>query len=123
MRHLVLALTLLAGAFSAKADPILWTLKDVLFNDGTSVTGSFFYDATSHTFTSFNISTSGGTSVPAENSWVLNPNSFWLPFADWGFVAVDSLNANLTGAHVVSLAGDTNSLADGLPVVNIEFAV
>src|SRR5947207_747615 len=123
MRYFVLAVTMLAGSFSAKADAILWNLSDVLFDDGTSVTGSFYYDAASKTYSSFNLTSSGGSSVPAESSWILNPNHFWIPFSNWGFVAVDSTNPDLKGAHVIALAGDTFSLADGLPIVDIEFGV
>src|SRR5262252_2518922 len=123
MRCLLAAVGVLAGASLIQADPILWHLSDVVFDDGTTVTGSFQYDPSTHSYSQFNVSTSGGSSVPAENSWVLDPYNFWQHFSDFGFVAVDSTNSNLTGAHVLSLSGQGNSLADGIPVLDIEFGV
>src|SRR5207248_1169338 len=89
------------------AGPIVWTLNSVLFGDGTTVTGSFTFNADTTTFSALSMTTSGGTSVPATSSWVFNTNN--LPNAEQnsagitGFEAVDALSGNETGAHFISL--------------------
>ena len=46
MKRLV-ALMLLLGSGSAWADPVLWNLYGVTFDDGETIFGSFVYDADS----------------------------------------------------------------------------
>jgi hypothetical protein len=54
MRHaLVVVLLLVAG--SAQATPVTWTLNDAAFGDGSSLTGSFVYDAATNTYSGVNI--------------------------------------------------------------------
>lgn len=100
---------LASAATPAMATPILWTLQNVSYQDGTQVTGSFVYDADTNIYSLASFTTSGGTSVPAASSWVIDPYPIFL--GNDGFVAVDSVAADLTGAHVFSLFS-------GLPLTN-----
>ena len=50
-------------AQTAQADPIVWTLEDLVFNDGTMVTGSFTYDAGTNTYSNWNISVNAVTTA------------------------------------------------------------
>jgi hypothetical protein len=52
----VLLAALLLGA-NASAAPVQWTLNDVVFDDGESVTGSFDYDADTNSYSNINIVT------------------------------------------------------------------
>ena len=59
------------AVYPANATPVLWQLEDVVFTDGTSVTGisvpiaSFDYDAETQQFTNINIRTYRSVSFPA----------------------------------------------------------
>ena len=46
MRH-VLAVILLLAVGSAQAVPVTWTLQDVVFDDGATLSGSFVFDVDS----------------------------------------------------------------------------
>lgn len=46
---------------AANATPIEWTLNDVVFDDGTAVTGSFVYDADTNSWLAWSISVLDGT--------------------------------------------------------------
>jgi len=61
----VLALFASVGMFShtAQADPIVWTLQGVTFDDGGTATGSFIYDAATNTYSSWDIATTRGFAV------------------------------------------------------------
>lgn len=63
MRAVVGAAAVLAMG-TAGAAPVLWTLSNVSFDDGGVATGSFVYDATTGTYSSITITTSGGTALP-----------------------------------------------------------
>ncbi len=52
-------LTLLGVPSIASADPITWTLTGVTFGDGTTVSGSFVFNATTDTLVSANVVTTG----------------------------------------------------------------
>lgn len=56
----------LAGTLSswAHAAPIMWTLTDVLFNDGGTATGSFVYDATTNAYSNISITTTDAALAP-----------------------------------------------------------
>lgn len=55
---LALMLMLLVGVSSA--DPIHWTLSNVVFTDGGTATGYFDFDASNNSLSAWNISVSGG---------------------------------------------------------------
>ena len=61
LKSAALVFTLGFFSLSAQAMSIQWTLKDALFDDGTSLTGSFFFDADTNTYSSINILTLAGT--------------------------------------------------------------
>lgn len=77
-------LMLTAGAPSAQASPITWTLSGVTFSDGATASGSFTMDAAAHTWSSLNISTTTGVlsafTYDASNSGIyfngFGPNAF-----------------------------------------------
>lgn len=98
----------------AAANPVTWTLAGVSWTDGTTATGSFVYDADTDTFSGLNMTTSGGSIVPATNSWVFNvaglPSSESNASGIVGFQAVDPASADETGASLVSLYSTGSSL-------------
>jgi hypothetical protein len=49
-------------ALPVHADPIVWTLQDVTFDDGATATGNFTYDAATNKYSDWNILMSGGSS-------------------------------------------------------------
>jgi hypothetical protein len=54
-------LTILCGVTgSAWAVPVTWTLHNVVFQDGATVSGSFVYDADTNTYSAVNITTTTG---------------------------------------------------------------
>ena len=62
-------LLLAFDTLTIEARPITWTLSEVKLEDGTSVTGSFIFDASTFVngarLTNFQISISGGSVIPA----------------------------------------------------------
>lgn len=62
---------------TARAYPIMWVLHDASFSDGTTLTGSFFYDNTTNSLTKLNIVWSGGiTFTHLGNTGYLSNQSF-----------------------------------------------
>ena len=59
MRQIAVSLLLIA-AMPVKASPVVWTIDNLLFNDGGYATGSFTYDASVNTYSDINISTFNG---------------------------------------------------------------
>ena len=92
------------GASSASAAPITWTLQNVTFLDGGTGSGSFVYDATTNVYANINISVSATAGYPATTFQFLLPGGNF----SFGLVATDSNNANLTGAHRISLVSFSN---------------
>ena len=66
---IILAGWLAAGAVHAA--PVTWTLRDVVFNDGTTAAGSFVYDAHKNTYVNFSITTTSGNAYG--DTYRLNP--------------------------------------------------
>jgi hypothetical protein len=60
-RSILLTLLLLTIAGAAAAAPATWYLSGVTMADGAVANGSFVYDATTNTYSSVDITTSGGT--------------------------------------------------------------
>jgi hypothetical protein len=96
-----------ALAGMASASPLTWNLSNVTLGDGSTVTGSFVFDADTTTFSNLNLVSSGGAAAPASSPWAFNVNN--LPGSEQnaggitGFQAVDVASANETGAHYISL--------------------
>ena len=57
---LVLGLSLGALSATAHAEPIEWTLDNIVFDDGGTATGTFVFDAATQTVSDINIQTSAG---------------------------------------------------------------
>ena len=76
---------------SGHAASILWTLTDIVFDDGGTATGSFIYDADTNMFSSVSVTTSGGSIDPGNYSDVL-----------FG----DATNAGLVGQLLADYTGD-----------------
>jgi hypothetical protein len=70
---LVAGLALLLGAVDASAAPVLWTLQNIDFADGSVATGSFIFDADTVQYSSVNISLTAGTMNPAATFNFLSP--------------------------------------------------
>ena len=68
MRTFVSMLFLTVFSVATQAAPIEWTLSDVVFDDGTAATGSFFYDANTNVFSSIAIQTEDG--IGWTNGWI-----------------------------------------------------
>jgi hypothetical protein len=104
--RIFLAGGVLAVSGSAIAEPLTWDLTNIVFGDGTTVAGSFVFDADTSTFSALNMTTSGGVSVPATNSWVFNTND---PGGErnssgfTGFPVVDALSADESAAKGIFL--------------------
>lgn len=59
----------LALGSNANATPMKWTLADASFSDSTSLSGSFFYDAVTNTYSSWSITVATG----ALSSFIYTP--------------------------------------------------
>src|SRR5438067_3784158 len=59
---LIVILASLALARSSEATPMLFTLTGVTFNDGSTASGSFFFNSSNQTYGEFNIITSNSLS-------------------------------------------------------------
>jgi hypothetical protein len=67
----------------AQANPIVWSLQGVMFDDLASATGSFTYDALTGTYSRWNISVTAGPNFTAYT---------YQPVVDQGFFFVNSVN-------------------------------
>ena len=107
LRHGLFVVALLAFGGVLSAGPLTWQFTNIVFDDGTLVTGSFVFDADTTTFSGLNMTTSGGSSVPATSSWVFNinglPNTEQNSGGYTGFEAVDASSGDETGAHLIAL--------------------
>jgi len=61
------AALLVLGALPILSAPTAWTLAGVT-SLGTSITGSFVFDANTETYSDLDISTSGGSVIPSDSS-------------------------------------------------------
>ena len=59
LSRLYLSFLLLLTTSASWAIPVKWELKDVIFNDGVTATGSFYYDADTDTFSGISITVAG----------------------------------------------------------------
>ena len=113
------------GLGSAQATPITWDLSNVAFADGTTVTGSFVFDADTNLFGVLTITTSGGTSVPAQSDWFYGPCATCLRNDVFsGFLATDNLFADQTGNHFVALFGSIGApMTNAGGVITLDFGI
>jgi MYXO-CTERM domain-containing protein len=91
---------------AAGAAPLTWTLDGVVFEDGTTATGSFVFDADTTTFSALSIVTAGGSSIPSGSSWFFDDqfataqqNAAGIS----GWVSTSRNGGDQTGAFVLSL--------------------
>ncbi len=97
---LAAAVCLASAAFTAEAAPLKWTLTDVT-SFGSSITGSFVYDADTDTYSHINITTSSGSVIPGGswNTLAIDPKyppSFFVQF-------VDTTGSDQSGANTLGL--------------------
>ena len=93
------AVLLVLAAFAASAGPITWTLNNVTLL-GTSITGSFVYDADTSTHSSIDIIAQGGNIIPSASFARETTCCFGNPF---GLTVVDTLAINQAGADALVL--------------------
>ena len=102
-------LTLLLGvailiAPLASADPLTWTIQNAFFTDGTALTGSFVYDASTSTLSDWNISVYDSSTLPL-SAYVYMPSNTMAPYVDTVFggdIFLIELQA-LTEPHYIDL--------------------
>jgi len=80
--HQAIGVFLLLLCASSQARPVLWTLDNVRFDDGASLSGSFIYDGATDAYTSVSMHTEGGGQKgfdsPAEYGLALDePTSYF----------------------------------------------
>jgi hypothetical protein len=112
-----LLLVVLAAA-TASAGPITWTLNGVT-SLGTSITGSFVFNADTDIYSSVNITSSGGTVIPA-NTWTALAECC---ATESGFLGlVDTSAANQTGADLLGLffAVDLTDAGGSVPITETQ---
>ncbi len=111
---ILVALVVLVLAPSAQADPITWTLVGVT-SLGSTITGSFTYNADTQTYSDIDIVTTGGSVIPNTTyAWLAN-FSLGVPGA---IDMVDSAAANQTNADLLALIFAT-PLTDAGGTINL----
>lgn len=112
------SLALMAGGV-AQAVPVTWNLNNVTFDDGGIVTGSFVYDATTGTYSSVSITTSGGSALPGTTYTTSEQVTF--PFATDAshLTLIDNFGlADLTGQALIGLTY-ASALTDAGGTINL----
>ena len=105
---LIIALTLSGTALAA---PLSWTLSNVSFEDGGILTGTFSTDTSTGAILSFDLTSSGGTTLTSFNYNNANSHSIAGPhFPDsYLIIASDqSRYVNLDFDHLLTTAGSFN---------------
>jgi PEP-CTERM motif-containing protein len=103
-KMLVLVVLAFVGIVSrAQADAITWTLVNVT-SLGSTITGSFVFDADTSTYSAIGITTSGGSIIPNETwtNWVGFGASYG-PAISCCLGVVDTTLTNQTGANLLNL--------------------
>jgi PEP-CTERM motif len=111
----------LCAAAPASAATILWTLRNVTFNDGGQASGTFSTDSNTGLATAFNISTTAGSILnSAFNYTASNSQIFFIQnaFSPQSFIVVTNpFDRYINLAFVNSLAvGGVNPLRLGPPI-------
>jgi len=111
-------LVLLGAALPAQATLVTWTLNNVTFDDGGTASGWIEFDAATQSSTSYNVSLTAGSVLPAftfvhANSYLSNvgaygPNSFY--FWESGTGATEPRTFNLSFATPLGDEGGTHEL-------------
>src|SRR6266849_1326784 len=113
IRVLVLLATMALSATTASAGTLTWTLTGVT-SLGSTITGSFDFNANTTTYSDINITTSGGSIIP---------NFTWSQHASFGsfsccLAMVDTTAIDETGADVLNLgfASDLTNAGGTIPI-------
>jgi hypothetical protein len=61
LMRLIILTTLLLSSISAQAVPLEWTLENVVFSDGGTASGSFFFDADTSSYSNIAVVTTTGS--------------------------------------------------------------
>jgi hypothetical protein len=104
----ILAVLLFALSVTVNATPVQWTLQDVVFNDGGSATGSFFYDADTNVYSDISITTTAGSLSAGQFYEFENPE---LNPSAWGLKLV-AIADPITGTAAFNLNLNTST---GIP--------
>lgn len=111
----------LGGRYPACTIPLAWTINNVHFNDGATLTGGFTFDASTATYTHVSLTTAGGSRVPNSSAWTVSPS---IDNQTLLFVIVGSHGStpsDLTGADVIYLGA--NSSLTNTPDVVVDIQV
>jgi hypothetical protein len=110
----LIGMAAMLGAAGVQAIPLTWTLTDAVFNDQTTASGSFTYDATLDVYSNWNITVQNGT-LSAFNYDTSNSQ-------------LDSSNMDSTGVLFVDTAFDryinfnfASALTDAGGTVSFDF--
>jgi PEP-CTERM motif len=106
-RGFFVALLLLAASLSASASDVTWTLVDVT-SLGTSITGTFTYNADTDIYSNIDVTSSGGSVIPSET---------WTNKASFGsfnccLALVSGSAADQTGLDLLNLVWTPGELTD-----------
>ncbi len=121
------AVGLLAGwaASGSSAASIEWVLQDVVFDDGGSASGSFFFDADTSTYSAISITTTDGAALTGSfyqfvnfEAGGLDADSVLLVAAANPTAGTPAFNMNLVSA--MTNAGGSIDLAMGQPPIAFE---
>ena len=122
---LILALLVPYLCGSASASPIQWNLSSVTLGDGSSVVGSFIYDADTNAWSGLSLTTSGGSILPATNAWEFNTlysGGLRNEGTRSGFIAVYPMALDLTGAKAMALmSADSQYMTNAGGTISLEF--
>jgi PEP-CTERM motif len=114
---ILVALAVLGIVSRAQADPITWTLVGVT-SLGTTITGSFVYDADTSTYSAIDITTTGGAII-TDTTW---SNLAGTHYTGGSLLLVDTSAANDTGADVLGLIL-TDTLTNAGGMVTLEYTL
>ena len=103
-----------------RAATVHWTLSGVVFNDGGTASGSFFYDADVQALSNYDVVTTAGSALPGNH--YIDLAGLWPPYPAGAFAVVDSVDANFLNDPFLALdflsplsnAGGVNPLVPGL---------
>ena len=124
MKKIIVALVLAVFAGSAQAAPNLWTLDNVVFEDGGTATGTFLYDADADIYSAISVTTTVGSTLPGEFYQFENPDlnsnatSLFLTAIANPVIGTQAFNMNLDSA--LTNAGGIVVLATPPPITAFE---
>jgi len=124
----IFAISALLFSSAVSAQPIKWTLNDVVFDDGGTLSGYFVFDADSQAISEVSISSTSGANGPAQiyNTTVWSTGQ--LGYVDdekytvLGFDSEGSTNLNLVlsvAGHLSNSGGSYDLLLSGCTLGNL----